>query len=241
MVDIVQVVIAVLVIVIGTIGGLALYARRYVRVPPNMAMVVFGVKRQMGSEGYSIFRGGGKFIVPIFEDYAFLSLNIRIMKIELPNVISDIKGDRQEIDLTGVAQVKIASDEAGLETAFEVLLHKTDEEINEMARMTIEGHIRDSCATMKFEAIDTDRNEFAHKIEILVSGDLKKMGITILSFVLKDIEKEKDKAVSQVPHISVDSEAMLKEILERVKKIETRIEKLEGETGKMELIKKLKE
>jgi flotillin len=229
MVDIVQVVIAVLVIVIGTVGGLVLYAKRYVRVPPNMAMVVFGVKRQARSGGYRIVRGGGQYIVPIFEDYAFLSLNIRIIKIELPNVISDIKGGRQGINLAGVAQIKVASDEAGLETAFEVLLHKTDEEINEMARMTIEGHIRDSCATMKFEAIDTDRNEFAHKIETLVSGDLKKMGMTILSFVIKDIEKEKDKAVSQVPHISVDYEAMLKEILERVKKLETKIAKLEGE------------
>jgi flotillin len=230
MIDICFIVAEIVFIVVAIIAGLAIYARRYVRVPPNMAMVVFGRKEPDG-KGYVIIRGGGKFVIPIFEDYAFLPLNIRNMIIDLANVILDIKGDRSKIHLIGVAQVKIASDIEGLETASQCLLHKTDEQINEIARTTIEGHTRDYCSTSKFETIDVDRNDFAHKIQALVDGDLKKMGMTILSFVVKDIEKEGKPSSngSNTSSLPTDIDAILKEILERIRKIEVRIEHIEKE------------
>jgi flotillin len=189
MVDIIQVVVAVVVIVVGVIGGLALYARRYVRVPPNMAMVVFGRKR--GDVGYNIVRGGGQFIIPIFEDYAYLPLNIRTLEIVVTDIVTDVMKSGAKVNIKAVAQVKVASDEASLETAAEVLLHKTDEEINQIAMKTLEGHVRGICATMTIEAINSDRDELARSIQSLADKDLKNMGMGILSFVIKEVEDDK--------------------------------------------------
>ena len=190
MVGIVEAIIAVVVIVVGILGGLAFYARRYVRVPPNMAMVVFG-RRSAGEVGYSIVRGGGKFIVPIFEDYAFLPLNIRTLEIVVTDIVTDVMKSGAKVNIKAVAQVNIASDEPSLETAAQLLLHKTDDEINMIATKTLEGHVRGICATMTIEAINSDRDELARSIQSLADKDLKSMGMAIVSFVIKEVEDDK--------------------------------------------------
>jgi flotillin len=227
--DILMVVIAIMVIIIGMIGGLALYAKRYVRVPPNMAMVVFG--RASGNAGYKIIRGGGQFIVPIFEDYSFLPLNVRTLNIDVKDIRTDISGRKIKMHLTGAAQVKIASDEASLATAAEVLLNKKDDEINEMALKTIEGHIRGIFTSMTVEAIDGDRDELARSIQFLVDKDLKNMGMAILSFVIKEAEPQTGASDASKGQDNAGTEALVKEILARISKIETRIEKIEKKMG----------
>jgi flotillin len=230
MVDIILSVVAILIIVVGMMGGLALWARRYVRVPTNMAMIVFGRRHENGA-GYRIVRGGGQFIVPIFEDYAFLPLNIRTIEIAVNDIMTDVTGKKNKINLKGAGQFKVGSDEVSLETAAEVLLHKTDEDINSMARTTFEGHVRSVFPSMTIEAVDATRDELAHTIQQLVDKDLKNMGMTVLSFVIRDIVENKNDSERIQGPVSENTAYLLKEILDRLQKIESRLDKLEKKLG----------
>ena len=238
MADIFFMVMAVVVISIGMIGGLALYARRYVRVPPNMAMIVFGRRMPQGMEGYSIVRGGGRFIVPIFEDYAFLPLNIRALNISLKGVLTDPNKSRSRLSIKGVAQVKIGSDEVSLEAAAGSLLNKKDEEIDSIGRQIVEGHLRTLCSSMKPEKIISDRDAFCKTLHDLIQKDLTKVGMEILAFTIEDIEMEaKSQKDSDVP---MDTETFPDDLPALKAELIVLQERLDGLVKKLEAMDKLK-
>jgi len=176
-------------IVVGILGILAFlglvgaYAARYKKVPPDAAMVVYG--RGFGGKGYDVRRGGGKFIVPILESYRFLPLGIRTLDVNVNELVTDVARSGARVNVKAVAQVRISDDADVLRTAAGQLLHKSDQEINEIALKTLEGHVRGVCATLTIEQINSERDAMASKILTM-----KNMGIEIRSFVIKEIEDE---------------------------------------------------
>src|SRR5436309_3080414 len=179
------VLIAVPLAVLGLIGA---YAARYKKVPPDAAMVVYG--RRFGGRGYDVIRGGGKFILPIVESYRFLPLGIRTLDVIVNEIVTDVTRSGAKINIKAVAQVRISDDPATLRTAASQLLHKRDEQINEIALKTLEGHVRSICATLSVEEVNSDRDAIATQIQGLAANDLKNMGLEIRSFVIKEIEDE---------------------------------------------------
>jgi len=185
-------VIAIIALVVIAFFALAVvYASRYKKVPPDKAMVVYGHKQKgTGGKGYAVISGGAKFIVPILEAYEFLPLDVRTLDIIVNDIVTDVVTSGAKINIKCVTQTKISSEPAILDTAAEHLLHKSDNEINEIAMKTLEGHVRAVCATMTIEEINSDRDAIAQKVQSFAANDLKNMGIEIRSFVIKEIEDE---------------------------------------------------
>jgi flotillin len=178
-----------LILIFVIIMGIAVWARRYQRVPPDKAMVVFGKKHKGGAgKGFTILRGGGKFIIPIVEEVAFLPLDVRTLEIVVTDIVTDVKAAGARVDIKAVAQIKVASDPDSLNTAAEQLLHKSDAEINEIARKTLEGHVRGICATMTVEDINSERDKMSENVQKQAAKDLRNMGMEIRSFVIKEVE-----------------------------------------------------
>lgn len=183
------VLLATLAILAGIFAPIVLYSWRYKKVPPDKAMVVYG-KRQVGKKGYQVISGGAKFIVPIVESYEFLPLDVRTLDVNVNEIVTDVARSGAKVNIKTVAQVKVSSDPATLDTAAEHLLHKTDSEINEIAMKTLEGHVRGVCATLTVEQINSDRDAISSQIQTMAAADLKNMGIEIRSFVIRDLEDE---------------------------------------------------
>jgi len=183
----VTIAIAILVLVLAIFSVILLYARRYKKVPPDKAMVVYG-RRQIGKKGYQVISGGAKFIIPIVESYEFLPLSVRTLDVDVNDIVTDVTRSGARVNIKAVAQVKISSDPATLDTAAEHLLHKTDVEINAIAMKTLEGHVRGVCATLMIEQINSDRDAISSQIQTMAATDLKNMGMDIRSFVIKEIE-----------------------------------------------------
>lgn len=181
--------IAVLAIVAGVFAPILLYSWRYKKVPPDRAMVVYG-RRQIGKKGYQVISGGAKFIVPIIESYEFLPLDVRTLDVNVNDIVTDVARSGAKVNIKTVAQVKVSSDPATMDTAAEHLLHKSDSEINEIAMKTLEGHVRGVCATLTVELINSDRDAISSQIQTMAAADLKNMGIDIRSFVIRDLEDE---------------------------------------------------
>ena len=179
-------------VLLGIFAGLAaffaFYARRYKKVPPNMAMVVFGRRQKEGGKGYRVLSGGAKFIIPIVEAVDWLKLDVRTLDVVVKDIVTDVKRSGAKIDIKAVAQVKVSSDTATLNTAAENLLGKRDEQIDEIALKTLEGTVRGVCATLTVEEVNSDRDQLQSKTQSLAGQDLQNMGIEIRSFVIKEIE-----------------------------------------------------
>lgn len=95
------------------------------------------------------------------------------------------------ISVTGIAQVKIqGQNEDMLLTACEQFLGKNETEIQHIALVTLEGHQRAIMGSMTVEEIYKDRKKFSRQVFEVASSDLVNMGITVVSYTLKDIRDE---------------------------------------------------
>merc|ERR1719195_2013798 len=95
------------------------------------------------------------------------------------------------ITVTGIAQAKIqGQNEEMLLDACEQFLGKNEDEITQVALETLEGHQRAIMGSMTVEEIYRDRKKFSKAVFEVASSDLVNMGITVVSYTLKDIRDE---------------------------------------------------
>src|SRR5256885_13309355 len=193
--------------IVGVVFGTVLaYASRYKKVPPNMAMVVYGRRQKgLGGRGYQVKSGGAKFVVPIFESVEWLRLDVRTLDLVVTDIVTDVKRSGAKINIKAVAQVKISSDEATLNTAAENLLGKTEQQVDEIALKTLEGHVRGVCATLTVEEVNSDRDAIASKILGMAGDHLPTLGIQIRPFRTHDREarpgQPHDPRANHPPHV----------------------------------------
>ena len=171
--------------------SLAVYASRYTKSGPNQVLVISGKKRTMieadGSRrevGFRIVKGGGRFVWPILEKVDILSLELLTIDVQTPEVYTS-KGVPVKVD--GVAQIKVKGDDISIATAAEQFLSKPVDEIKNIAMQTLEGHLRAILGTMTVEEIYQNRDAFAAKVQEVAAGDMANMGLTIVSFTIRDI------------------------------------------------------
>lgn len=74
-----------------------------------------------------------------------------------------------------------------LDRALQQFLSKDKNEVRNTIKATLEGHLRAILGTMTVEEIYKERDEFAKKVRQTAAPDLKKMGLQILSFTIKDV------------------------------------------------------
>lgn len=170
----------------------AVWASRYTKVGPNEVLVVSGRKHrfadadgQLQVRGFRIVKGGGTFIWPVIEKVDTLSLELLTIDVQTPEVYTS-KGVPVKVD--GVAQIKVKGDDISIATASEQFLSKGSTEISSIATQTLEGHLRAILGTMSVEDIYQNRDAFAAKVQEVAAGDMANMGLTIISFTIRDIK-----------------------------------------------------
>jgi len=196
----------------------AVWASRYTKVGPNDVLVVSGRKHRMAgpdgqvtARGFRIVKGGGTFIWPVIEKVDVLSLELLTIDVQTPEVYTS-KGVPVKVD--GVAQIKVKGDDISIATAAEQFLSKRVEDIKNIAMQTLEGHLR---------AIYQNRDAFASKVQEVAAGDMANMGLTIISFTIRDIKDAQGylealgkpriasiKKDAQIAQAEADRDAMIK-------------------------------
>ncbi len=166
-------------------------AKRYKKVGPNEVMIISGRKHSLRNTdgsveetGFRIRKGGGAFIWPLLERVDLLSLEVMTLEFTTPEVYTK---PGVPIVVDGVAQVKVRGDEASVRTAGEQFLGKTAEQIKQVALQTVEGHLRAIVGSLTVEEIYRNRDQFASSVQEVAVADMANMGLTIVSFTLKDI------------------------------------------------------
>lgn len=165
---------------------ISVFVGRYVKVGPDEALIVSGRKKRLASGqivGFRIVRGGATFVWPIFEIAKTISL--RIMPLDVNSSAYTSQGVQVNVD--GIAQVKIDSSEEAIATAAEQFLSLKEEEIRRIATQTLEGHLRSIVGNLTVEEINQNRDAFAQKVQELAAADLANMGLKIISFTIREI------------------------------------------------------
>ncbi|XP_026318298.1 flotillin-1 isoform X2 [Hyposmocoma kahamanoa] len=156
----------------------------FVTCGPNEALVVSGCC-------YSkplLVPGGRTFVWPCIQQVQRISLNTMTLQVESPTVYTS---QGVPISVTGIAQVKIQGQNAEmLMSACEVFLGKSEQEIQNIALETLEGHQRAIMGSMTVEEIYKDRKIFSKKVFEVASSDLINMGVTVVSYTLKDVRDD---------------------------------------------------
>ncbi|KAJ8890914.1 hypothetical protein PR048_010423 [Dryococelus australis] len=156
----------------------------FVTCGPNEALVVSGCCYTKPL----LVPGGRAFVWPAIQCVQRISLNTMTLQVESPTVYTS---QGVPISVTGIAQVKIqGQNEEMLLAACEQFLGKSESEILHITLVTLEGHQRAIMGSMTVEEIYKDRKKFSKQVFEVASSDLVNMGITVVSYTLKDIRDE---------------------------------------------------
>lgn len=158
---------------------------RYRRCPSDKILVVYGTTGNRGSA--KCVHGGGTFVWPIIQDYAYLSLTPISIDANLTNALS-----RQNIrvDVPCRFTVGISTDPECMTAAAERLLGQSATQIQELARDILFGQLRLVIATMSIEELNSDRDKFLEAISSNVEVELKKIGLRLINVNVTDINDE---------------------------------------------------
>ncbi|HEY9784767.1 MAG TPA: SPFH domain-containing protein [Candidatus Obscuribacterales bacterium] len=158
----------------------------YQKCGPNQAMIISGMLAGEDDRKFKIVVGGGATVYPVIQQRSFLSLEV--MTIEVKSMAPIITRNGVPIYVEGVAQVKVKGDPASIATAAEQFLDKSEDEITQIAHETLVGHLRAILGTMEVEELIQSFDAFAQKVQEVSLADLAKMGLTVVSFTIKEIK-----------------------------------------------------
>ncbi|MBP5232699.1 MAG: flotillin family protein [Planctomycetes bacterium] len=158
---------------------------RYKKCPSDRVMVIYG--RVGGKRAGHCIHGGAAFVIPIIQDYGFLSLRPMQLEVNLTNALCT---QNIRINVPSVFTVGISTDEALMGNAATRLFGLRQEAIADLAKDIILGQLRLVIASMTIEQINSDRETFLRSIEQNVAEELNKIGLQLLNVNVTDITDE---------------------------------------------------
>jgi flotillin len=159
--------------------------QRYKRCPSDRILVIYG---RVGANRSSMcIHGGGKFILPLVQDYAFLRLTPMTISIPLQGALSF---QNIRINVPSTFTVGISTEPGIMTNAAERLLGLQPPQIEDMAKEIIFGQLRLTVASLTIEQINQDRESFLESIRKNVEPELNKIGLYLINVNITDITDE---------------------------------------------------
>ncbi|GAB2546281.1 flotillin family protein [Gracilibacillus alcaliphilus] len=170
---------------------LGVFVTKYRTAGPDEALIVTGsylggknVHVDEAGNKIKIIRGGGTFVMPVFQQAEPLSLLSSKLEVTTPEVYTE-QGVPVQAD--GTAIIKIGGSISEIATAAEQFLGKSKQDREMEAKEVLEGHLRSILGSMTVEEIYKNRDKFSQEVQRVASNDLAKMGLIIVSFTIKDV------------------------------------------------------
>ncbi|HEX6960908.1 MAG TPA: SPFH domain-containing protein [Lacipirellula sp.] len=176
-------IITVIVILLMLMGFLKSTIRRC---GSNQVLVVYGGFTGKGRTAKTV-HGGASIVLPLIQDYRYLSLEPIQIEIPLRGALS-IENIR--VNVPSVFTVAIGTQPDVMTNAAIRLLDLSTQDIRKQAEEIIFGQLRQVIASMKIEDINRDRDTFLQHIQNSVEPELKKIGLVLINVNITDITDE---------------------------------------------------
>jgi flotillin len=169
---------AVTVVLITFVLVAVIYARNYVKVPPNMVGVFTGRGRP------KIVRGGARFRVPVLERVDFMSLEPFNIQVSVGNAISS-NGVGIAVDV--VALIRFGSTDEAIETGTQRFLTADRNELKGQLTEIIAGNMRAICAKMTVEDLNSNRDRLTRGVAEEAGAALGAIGMELDVLTIQDV------------------------------------------------------
>lgn len=179
-----SILILVAVLAVAVAAFIAALSSRYKRCPSDKILVVYG---KTGGASAKCIHGGGAFIMPVIQDYAYLDL--KPISIEA-NLKSALSKQNIRVDVPCRFTIAISTERENMNNAAERLLGLSTSQIQELAQDILFGQLRLVIATMMIEEINSDRDKFLDNISNNVDTELRKIGLKLINVNVTDINDE---------------------------------------------------
>lgn len=211
---------------------LIVFVAKYQTAKPDEALIISGsylgsknVHTDDSNNKIKIVRGGGAFVLPVFQRSNRISLLSSKLDVSTPEVYTE---QGVPVMCDGTSIIKIGSSVEEIATAAEQFLGKTKEELENEAREVLEGHLRSILGSMTVEEIYQNRDKFSQSVQEVASVDLAKMGLIIVSFTIKEV-RDKNGYLDSLGKPRIAQVKRDADIAEAEAFKETRIKKAEAE------------
>jgi flotillin len=175
----------VIVAVLIVFSFLMVLVKRYKRCPSNQILVIYGKVAEGRSS--KCLHGGGAFVWPLIQDYAYLSLDP--MKIDIP-LKGALSAENIRVNVPSVFTIAIGTEPAPMQNAAIRLLGLQPQAIMKQAEDIIFGQLRQVIASMRIEDINRDRDKFLSSIQKSLEPELEKIGLVLINVNITDITDE---------------------------------------------------
>ena len=218
------------------------YRRRYRRIGPDEALIVYGKRSGKAKEGFRVIVGGGTFVTPFIEEAEKFPLHAMQLDVQLRGVLA---GDqRTPINVNGTATVKVPVGPTERENDFPTVrmaagnfLGLSVDEIRDALTKVVAGHLRTIVAGLSVAELYGDQAKFTEDLKTKAAAELNSLGYAFLSFVFESItddngyldalgvpEIERARRDARIAQAESDKDASLQEEDARLTKERRRIE-----------------
>ncbi len=165
----------------------------YLKAPPDTAYIISG----LGKKRILIGKAGWHFL--FFERVDKLSL--RVMQVDVKTSEAVPTNEFINVNVDGVANIKISSNPDLISRAAEALLGKRQDELISLVTQVLEGNMREIVGSVGLKEMVQDRQGVAKKITENVVPDMEKLGIEVVNF---NIQNFKDNA-GTIENMGIDN------------------------------------
>jgi len=159
--------------------------RRYRKCPSNRVLVKYGWFPS--GDTTRCIHGGATFVLPMLQDYAYLSLEPLQIEIALKGALS---AENIRVSVPSVFTVAIGTEPAVMQNAAIRLLGLDYRAVQQQAQEIIFGQLRQVIASMRIEEINRDRERFLTHIQTSLEPELRKVGLVLINVNITDITDE---------------------------------------------------
>lgn len=169
------------IIIIPIIIIIAVLILGYTKAPPNKAAVITGLGKRP-----RVLLGKAGFKIPFFERVDWIGVG----QIDIDILTEDYipTKDFINIKVDAIAQVAVDVKPDGMEIAMRNFLNKKSEQVKETIAKSLQGNLREIIGTMELKDICQNKAEFSEQVKANAEGDIAKLGISILSFNVQNIQ-----------------------------------------------------
>jgi flotillin len=163
-----------------------LIVKQYKRCPSNRVLVIYGGRTGKSGAAKTI-HGGSALVIPLLQDYAYLSLEPIQIEVPLRGALSS---ENIRVNVPSVFTVAIDTKPEVMQNAAVRLLGLTAPEIRKQAEEMIFGQLRQVIASMGIEEINRDRDKFLQHVQHSLEPELAKIGLQLINVNITDITDE---------------------------------------------------
>lgn len=173
----------------------------YVKAGPDTAIMVSGA----GKKKILIGRAGIR--IPFLQRTDKLSLKAFQVDIKTEEAIPT--KEFININVDGVANLKVSSDPELLAKAFESILNMDERELQNQLQQVLQGNMREIVGTVEIKELVRDRQGVANKVKENVVPDMAKLGIEVVNFNIQSFSDDnkviENLGIDNISQISKDA------------------------------------